>query len=179
MTEEERLRSKREELLEKLRKGDKITIDNGNNFTNTDAAPKYERISIPTKSISFSVHFPAEIELLKGEGYLYGYKFAHYTYGNLWGAYFITSNVPYSARKPGEIRLFPANYIQGDYEFGHEEIGKIYKEQPAEYLDELTGFYENGELHFVFGKKGVPCLKEPYSLFESWLNGKIDIKYNL
>jgi hypothetical protein len=62
------------------------------------------------------------------------------------------------------------------HRLGCEKIGEIFKEKPIEYLSEgITGFYENGNLHFI--RNGVEWKKKPYSLFEIWLDGKIDIDY--
>jgi hypothetical protein len=60
-----------------------------------------------------------------------------------------------------------------------KEIGRIFKEKPTEILsgDMLTGYYENGELKFEMSGN-TRCYKHSYPLWESWLNGKIEIKYN-
>ena len=152
--ENEELKRKREELKRRL-------FEHKQEQLHTSAAP----ISIPYgrdpcgRGQFFDILFPSEIEMFKGEGTLYGYRANIYGDRMNDGLYFhITSNKPSSEC---------------------EEIGKIFKERPEQYLSEgITGFYENGELQFI-NYYGNQCKKVPYPLFESWLNGKIDIKYNL
>lgn len=97
------------------------------------------------------VHYPAEIETIKAEGILNG----DIVHKGLDTYFLVSSNSS-----------------------EHQEIGRIFKERPSQFLSKgVTGFYENGELKFVVDKNGIGCQKVPYPLFESWLNGKIDIKY--
>ena len=93
------------------------------------------------------VCFPAEIEQIKATGILYGDDKMYKTYR-------VTSNFEHS-----------------------NKIGFIFKNKPTQFLPVgVTGYYENGVLQFV-DAKGNMLEKRPFPLWESWLNGKIEIEY--
>ncbi|MDR0540991.1 MAG: hypothetical protein LBH19_02135 [Dysgonamonadaceae bacterium] len=100
----------------------------------------------------YYIHFPAEVETARLEGILYGNILKDEETGIL--HYYITSNSRQNL-----------------------EIGRIFKEKPAQPLsgNMLTGYYEDGLL--LFRVQDSLCRKEPYPLFESWISGKIEIKY--
>ncbi|MDR1553507.1 MAG: hypothetical protein LBS69_08620 [Prevotellaceae bacterium] len=119
-----------------------------------------EIIRIPVVDQFIGIHFPADIEIMKGTGILYGYGFGHCLRGHFIEIYYVTFNVPHT--KPE-----------------YHKIGEIFKERPAQNLSEgVTGFYENGKLKFEM-LNGTLDEKQSYPLFESWVNGEIDIKSDL
>ena len=121
-------------------------------FASKDNVDIYPIISYPHPHNIVVIYYPAEIETMQGTGALYGEKSGDYHI-----SFYVTTNIA-----------------------SQQKIGEIFKEKPTDIPDNtLIGYYRDGVLEFDF--KSVQgfhyCSKKPYSLFESWLNGKIEIKY--
>ncbi len=145
--DEEELIRKREELRRRLLNGDKISFEN--------SSVSQDAITIP---ISYSCHirYPVEIENSQSTGIIYGQCHRHAHKTQYWSLYLVQTNKVTIESK---------------------EIGRIFEEKPMQIPKEgITGYYENGVLRFV-NSDGIICEKHPYPLFESWLNGKMEIEY--